>query len=461
MNDDLWRLTATRMRELVANREVSREELMRAHLARVEDVNPALNAFVELRAEDALAEARNADANHVHRAGLPLDGIPISIKEHYDVNGMKHTEGLPAWADRRSPDDEVVVRRLREAGAIIVGKANQPDLQIRWNTISHLYGATRNPRDLSLSAGGSSGGDAAAVASGMAALGLGLDYGGSIRVPAAFCGIYGLRPSAGRIPAAPTLPPFDGPPTVDLMACIGPLARCVEDLRLAYEVIIGPHWADPATVPVSLTQPDSDGPRPRIARMLDETGAAVSSAVAAQVDDTARMLAEAGYEVVDAAIPHARRAPELWAEIIGTELLQTGMPEFGHLLGESNRQHIEAMFGIYNLGSEVRRYIQAFIERRQLQRDIARWMEQHPLVICPIAGMSPPSLDFDHMLDRDQTQRLFDQMRNIPWVNLLGIPSVALPNGVQIVGRRFHEAQVLEAATAVQQVIGVASVADL
>jgi len=460
MKDDLWRLTATRMRELVGSREISREELVRAHLARIEQVNPKLNALVELRADAALAEACQADDAHDERAGLPLDGIPVSIKEHYDLEGMKHTEGLPAWADRRSPADEVVIDRLRRAGAIVVGKANQPDLQIRWNTISHLYGATRNPRDTSLSAGGSSGGDAAAVASGMAPLGLGLDYGGSIRVPATFCGIYGLRPSAGRIPAASTLPPFDGPPTVDLMSCIGPMARCVEDLRLVYEVISGPHWADPASVPVEVMSSGTDQTPPRVARMQDETGALVSPQVAARLDETARLLADAGYEVVDAAIPHAHRAPELWAEIIGTELLQTGMPEFGHLLGESNRQHIEAMFGIYNLGSEVGRYIEAFIERRRIQRDVAQWMQGHPLVLCPVAGMETPLLDFDHMLDREQTLRLFDQMRNIPWVNLLGLPSVALPNGMQIVGRRFHEAQALEAASILQQAIGAASVAE-
>ena len=460
MKDELWRLTATRMRELVANRDVSREELVRAHLERIERVNPKLNAMVELRAEDALAEARRADTDHARRADLPLDGIPISIKEHYDVEGMKHTEGLPVWADRRSEKDEVAIGRLRRAGAIVVGKANQPDLQIRWNTISHLYGATLNPRDTRLSAGGSSGADAAAVASGMAPLGMGLDYGGSIRVPATFCGIYGLRPSAGRTPSSPTLPPFDGPPTVDLMSCKGPMARCVEDLWLVYTVIAGQHWSDPATVPVSVSRSEANGKRPRIARMLDQTGALVSPAVAARLDETARILSDAGYEVVDAAIPHARRAPELWAEIIGTELMQTGMPEFGHLLGESNRQHIEAMFGIYNLGSEVRNYIQALTERRLIQREVAQWMEDHPLVLCPVAGMETPPLDFDHMLDREQTQRLFDQMRNVPWVNLLGLPGVALPNGMQIVGRRFHEAQALEAAAAVQQVIGTATLAE-
>src|SRR5690606_30769272 len=158
-------------------------------------------------------------------------------------------------------------------------------------------------------------------------------------------------------------------------------------------VIAGQHWSDPASVPVHVSRAGANGHRPRIARMLDQTGALVAPEVAERLDATARMLSEAGYEVVDAAIPHARRAPELWAEIIGTELMQTGMPEFGHLLGESNRQHIEAMFGIYNGGSKVGDYIQAFIERRQIQRDVAQWMEEHPLVLCPVAGMNTPPLD--------------------------------------------------------------------
>lgn len=460
MKDDLYTKTALALRGLVQRREVSREEVVKAHLARIDAVNPGLNAIVESRAEQALHEARQADATHDSRVGLPLDGVPFSIKDHYDVAGMKHTEGLPAQADLRSPADEVVIQRLKAAGAIIVGKANQPDLQIRWNTISHLYGPTRNPRHPDKTPGGSSGGDAAAVAAGMAAIGMGLDYGGSIRVPAAFCEIYGLRPSAGRVPKIGTLPPFDGPPSVDWMSCVGPLARSVEDLSCVFSVLAGQHWGDPASVPVPL-MPYAPGGQPlRIARMLDQTGATVDPEIARRLDDTARILADAGYEVVDEAIPHARRAPEVWAEIIGTELMQTGMPEFGHLLGETNRQHIEAMFGIFDRGANVADYIKGIGERRMIVREVAHWMETHPLVLCPIAGMPTPGLDFDHMLDRDQTIALFDRMRNIPWVNLLGLPSVALPNGIQIVGRRFHEFQALEAANTVQAVLGVASVAN-
>ncbi|HWK60862.1 MAG TPA: amidase family protein [Eoetvoesiella sp.] len=461
MAENLWGLTAQQMRKLVQSREVSRVELVRAHLDRLENVNSSINAVVEPRADQVLAEAEAADRNHADRSGLALDGIPLSIKDHFDVQGMKHTEGLPALADVRSPADEVVIQRLKAAGAMIIGKTNQPDLQIRWNTISHLYGATRNPRNLENTAGGSSGGDAAAVAAGMAPIGLGLDYGGSIRVPATFCEIYGLRPSAGRTPAVPSLPPFDSPPTVDLMASIGPLARCVEDLWSAYQVIAGAHPADPATLPIPVSRSEPGAVRPRVARMVDQTGAKVSPEIVARLDAVARILQEAGYEVVDAAIPNARRAPEVWAELIGTELMEAGMPVFGDKLGESNRQHIEALFGIYSLGKDSRRFIQAFEERRKIVREAALWMEGYPLVLCPVAGMPTPSLAFDHLLDKAQTLHLFDQMRNIPWVNLMGIPSVALPNGIQIVGRRFHEAQALEAAAAVERVIGAASVAAL
>ena len=196
----LCSMTATEMVHLVGKGEITRRELVEAHLERIAQHNGAINAIVETRSEAALAEATAADRDAANRAGLALDGVPICIKDHFDVAGMKHTEGVRAMAQRVSTADELVVARLRAAGAIIVGKCNQPDFQIRWNTVNGLYGATRNPRDLKRSAGGSSGGDAAAVASGMAALGLGADYGGSIRVPAAFCGIYGLRPSAGRVP---------------------------------------------------------------------------------------------------------------------------------------------------------------------------------------------------------------------------------------------------------------------
>lgn len=252
---------------------------------------------------------------------------------------------------------------------------------------------------------------------------------------------------------------MDGPPSLDLMASKGPLARCIEDLQITYEVITGQHHADPATVPVPMARNADNGKRPRVALMVDQTGAKVTDEIRKRLNDTAKLLQDAGYEIEEAAIPHAKRAPEVWAEIIGTELMEIGMPEFGHLLGASNRQHIEEMFGIYNLGGEAKSYIGALVERRKIQREVAGFMEGYQLVLCPVAGMATPSLEFDHMLNREDTIDLFDHMRNITWVNLLSLPSLALSNGIQIVGRRFREDQILEAGLRVQQTLGVASVA--
>ena len=458
--NDLCTLTISQMRSLLHSRKISRRELVQTHLDRIAAVNPIVNAVVELRAEAALAEAAAIDANPKGRDVLPLDGIPVSIKDHFDVEGMLHTEGVKTMAQRRSPHDEVAVKRLRDAGAIIIGKCNQPDFQIRWNTVSDLYGATRNPRDLSLTSGGSSGGDAAAVAAGMVPLGLGADYGGSIRVPASFCGIYGLRPSAGRIPAVAALEPFDGPPTLDLMCSTGPFARSVEDLQTTYRILAGPDPRDPATVPVSLGDNASSGKQLRVAMMTHETGAILTAEMEKRLKQIAQILEASGYEVVETGIPQARRAPEVWAELVGTELLQSAMPFWASQLGASGKQHIEMMFGIYALGDSVNRYIHSFMERRSIVRETAQWMEKYPLVLAPVAGMTAPPLDFDHFLDRTQTMELFDKMRNVMWVNLLSLPSISLPNGIQIVARRFHEKEAFAAAAMVEKEIGPVSIAN-
>ncbi len=435
--------------ELVRSRQVSRRDVLEAHLDRIEAVNGIVNAIVDVRDRaEALAEAEAADRSHAERAGLPLDGVPVSIKDHFDVAGLTHTEGVRAFAGRRSPANAVAVQRLIDAGALVVGKANQPDFQIRWNTVNDLYGATRNPRDTSLSAGGSSGGDAAAVAAGMAAIGLGADYGGSIRVPATFCGIVGLRPSAGRVPQVQALDRSEGPVTVDWMNSNGPLARTLDDLWTAFRVLAGPHPIDPVSLPVA--PPPETSTRcdpPVVARVSRETGAVVEPEVEAQLDRVCRTLEEAGYRVVEGEFPGGRRAPELWGELIGPEFIYGAMQVWRDLLADSNRQHIEAMFGgVFQPKRDIELWVARYTERRAVAQATAEWMESRPLVVCPVAGMATPPLDFDHYLSAEATQELFDHMRCIVWVNMLGLPSIALPNGIQIVARRFCEHEALAAA---------------
>jgi amidase len=436
---------------------VSRREVVEAHLERIDAVDGTIGAFVERRDPDALLdEAVDADRRHDERAALPLDGVPVSIKDHFDVEGLRHTEAVVPFADRRSPGTSVAVQRLVGAGAFVLGKANQPDFQIRWNTVNALYPPTRNPRDPSLSAGGSSGGDAAAVAAGMAALGLGADYGGSIRVPASFCGVYGVRPSAGRVPHVQSLDAAAGGMTHDLMNSPGPLARSLDDLWTALGVLAGADPRDPVSLPVGF--PD-DAPR-TVLRMSGETGAVIEPEIERELDRVCDALAGAGYSVVPGGIPHAPRAPELWAELIGPELLHSALPAWGDALSASSRQHIEAMFGLFDLGDSLSAWARAYAERRAVAQATAAFMEEHPLVVAPVAGMPAPPLDFDHYLSVDQTRDLFDHMRDVVWVNLLSLPSVALPNGIQIVARRFHEAEAFAAAAHVPFDVAVAEPPD-
>lgn len=455
--DEICGWSATRIAAAVRGRELSRSEVVEAHLERIEDVNSKVNAIVQLRGDQALAEARAADHAGADRGAL--DGVPVTIKEHYDVAGMVCSEGSASLAGRRSPVDCVAVERLRNGGAIVIGKTNQPDFAMRWNTISGLYGTTRNPRDLALSAGGSSGGDAAAVAGGLAPIGLGSDLGGSIRVPATFCGVCGLRATSGRIPNTVALAPRDGTPVRDHMNSPGPLARDVSDLGLALSILGGAHPGDPAAPPVPAIGPDRCERPVRVARMITETGATVTAEVEASVDRAVEVLREAGYEVVDAAIPSAAEAPELWGRIVGTELLQFAIPKFRDQMEETCRDHIESLLALFEISERAEPYIEAWVQRRRVARETAAWMEDHPLVLTPVAGMPPPPLDFDHLLGSEAIAALFDAMRNVVWVPLLGLPAVALPSGVQLVARRFHEAEALAAADVVQRALGPVEIA--
>jgi amidase len=453
-------LTASHLAARVRARELSREEVLAAHLDRVAAIDGDVGAFIEpVERAGALARARAADGESTERAGLPLDGVPVSLKDHFDVEGMRRTDGVRAFADRRSPGTSVAVQRLIDAGATVVGKANQPDFKVRWNTISDVRGATRNPRDLSLSAGGSSGGDAAAVAAGMAAVGLGTDLGGSIRVPAAFCGVWGLRTTPGQVPDVRLVEPRHPTPAAALFSSIGVLARSVDDLKLVFDAVRGPHPADPLSVAAAV---DAVAPTPRrVARLCGQAGATVTPEVEARLDRTCALLADAGYEVVDAAMPAAERLPELWGALAGTEMKRVALPRWRPVMGESGLQHAEELFGLFGLEDGVGPFAAAMAERLAHAAATAEWMERHPIVVSPVAGMATPRLDFDEHLPTAAVRDLFDRMRNALWVNLLGLPAVALPNGIQLVARRFREADAFAAATAVADALEPVTIAAL
>jgi amidase len=445
-HDELTAAGAGRIAALVAAGEVSRREVALAYLERIDEAEPAIGAFsVRRDPERVLAEAEEADARPVAARPLPLDGVPMIVKEGFDVAGLPSTEGVRARADVLPEGDSLPVARLRAAGALILGKGKQPDFKSRWNTISDLHGSTRNPHDPSRSAGGSSGGDAAAVAAGFAAAGLGSDFGGSIRVPASFCRVAGIRTSPGLIPDVDAAGLYAAPPTVAAMSSLGPIARSVEDLRLLLAVLCGP---SPAALDSATRKPPAPGPR-RVARLCDQLGATVDPAIERRLDETCAAFEAAGYEVVAAEIPGGARLPELFAELVGTELLSFTLPQLGGEIGDETRRYLETMFGPRRL-SRLAELIAAQTELATWASLIGSWMEDRPLVVAPVVGAEPPRIDFDRDLSPAAAGLLFDQMRNAVWVNLLGLPAAALPNGVQIVGRRFAEGEILDAAAAVE-----------
>jgi amidase len=236
--------SATDAAQAVRRKELSSRELTELLLARIEAVNPALNAIVELRREAALQEAVAADEATARGDDTgPLHGVPMTIKDSFNVSGLHTTWGNPAFKDFVADSDATVVRRLRQAGAIIVGKTNVVFMLGDFGqTANELYGVTKNPWDITRTPGGSTGGSAAALSAGMTFLEYGSDLVGSIRIPASFCGVYGLKPSVGIVPLSGFQPPGPPPPPSDMtyMSAIGPLGRSARDLRTALGVTAGP-----------------------------------------------------------------------------------------------------------------------------------------------------------------------------------------------------------------------------
>src|SRR5436853_1739022 len=285
------------MAGLIRSRKLSPVELVQAHLDRIETVNPKINAYVQVDAERALAAGRHAEKAVLANKTLgPLHGVPISIKSAIGVAGMRCEAGTKLRTGHVATQDAPLVARLRRAGAIILGMTNKPELLMAWETDNLLYGRTNNPWNLSRTAGGSSGGEAAAIAACCSAGGVGSDGGGSIRVPAHFTGICGLKPTPGRIPATGHFPNSVGP--FAMIGVVGPMARCISDLKVLFEVMQGPDIGDPSASPVSVRWPqEADLKKVRIGYFEEDGRTPVTPETRATVRKTAEGLRSAGFEV--------------------------------------------------------------------------------------------------------------------------------------------------------------------
>jgi amidase len=463
MGNELWQESATSLADMIRTGASTSREIIEAHLERIESVNALVNAVVEVRPDEVRREADAADA--VVRAGGPLGplhGVPFTIKTNIDVAGYATTEGAVALKDFMASEDAPVVERMRTAGAVALARTNMPDLGLRMNTESALYGATHNPWRQGVTAGGSSGGEAAAIASGMSPLGLGNDIGGSLRSPAYACGITSIKPSRGRVPDRNPSATIDQAINDQIMLAEGVLARHVGDLRRGLEVIMGAHRRDPQSIDAPLRGPDVAR---RVALVPTPSGGTTDPAVAEGVRAAGRALEEAGYEVEEAEPPMLFEAYLAWAELQLMSMSVTA-PLLALLLGDDAKRFIEladAEFPPFTTES-------LFVMHQSRWRVASEWrqfMTDYPLVVGPTWTQPPFELGFD-ITDAESNLKVIEMVRFTLPANLMGLPAACVPTGVvnglptgaQIIGNLLREDLCLDAAQVIEESVGVLTPID-
>jgi amidase len=466
MQTELWRLGAVDLARAIREKQVSTREVIQAHLERITAVNDSVNAVTVVLHEEALRAADEADRALARRDVLgPLHGVPMTIKENIDLAGSATTQGVIALKDAIPPLEAPHVTRLRRAGAIPIGRTNMPDFGLGWHTDNVLRGATRNPWDPSRVPGGSSGGEAVALATGMTPLGLGNDYGGSVRYPAQCCGITALRPNIGRLSVISDLSPFEYPITLQLFAVHGPMARHVRDLRLAFEAMCGPDPRDPWYVPAPLTWPTASTPL-KIAMTVDPGQGGVDSDVAAGVRKAAQLLAAAGYVVEEVDPPAVAEAATLWGELGMAEIRAMFLPAVKEM---GSPKAVAGLGFILDWVPELDllSYMKGLAERSRIAREWSQFAVQYPLILGPVSTAQPFPAEY-YLAGKAQYGEMMHAMRLTTAVNVLGLPSVAVPVGlaeglpqaVQIIGPRFREDLCLDAAEAIERQVGVLTPID-
>ncbi len=443
-------------------KEISARELLELHLARIAAVNPSVNALVSLdedRARDAAAAADSALASGFEVG--PLHGLPFAVKDTHEMAGWRTTYGSPLMTDHVPAADELLVSRIRGAGAVVVGRSNVPEFAAGSHTFNPVFGTTRNPYDLTRSAGGSSGGAAAALATGMVALADGSDMGGSLRNPASFCNVVGLRPSLGRVPQWPAMNAWE------TTSVGGPLARSVSDLALLLSALAGP---DPR-VPLALGDPGSIFAPPlsgslsglRVALSVDLGGAfEVDTSVAAVVESAGSVLAAEG-SVVTASYPSLPEAEDTF-RTLRAWMFQA---RFGAMLAEhpngfkqSLADNIRA--GEPLTGADVAR---AYAQRTTLGARMVSFFSDHDVLVMPVSQVPPFPADqeFPTSINGRPMESYLDWMRSAYFVTVTGCPAISvpagftddgLPVGIQIVAPHNQERRLLEVAHAFEQATG-------
>jgi Asp-tRNA(Asn)/Glu-tRNA(Gln) amidotransferase A subunit family amidase len=461
---DITFLSAVDMARQIREKKISPVELVGAHLAKIERLNPKLNAFAHVDSEQVRSEALAAETAVMSRSTLgPLHGVPLSIKSSLDVAGLRCEAGTRLRDGRVANDDAPLVTRLRNAGAIVLGVTNTPELLMAWETDNLLYGRTNSPWDLQRTPGGSSGGEAAAIAAGMSAGGVGSDGGGSIRVPAHFSGICGLKPTPGRIPTTGHFPPSGGP--FALIGVVGPMARAVADLRALFEAMQGPDDGDTCAAPVPLCRSsEGEARKLRIGYFEDDGRTPVTPEIRAAVRTAAKALRNSGFQVEPLRPAGLEEARELWKKFFvsaGGMLIRTMFRGREHDLSPLLSQFLELSAAEPPLTGDS--LLEAWVGRDALRANFLRQMRNYPILLCPAAAIPAFRHGERSWTIEGKTVHYLDAWSYTEWFNLLGTPGAVvpvshsadgLPIGVQIVGRPWEEEQVLTVAAALEKECG-------
>jgi amidase len=450
---DFWRLPATEVASLVRARKASAAGVARSAIARLEAANPAINAVVQHRPEEVLEEAARVDAAIARGEDPgPMAGVPVTIKVNVDQKGWATTNGLRLQKDHRATEDNPVVANMRKAGAVILGRTNTPAFSLRWFCRNGVHGHTRNPWDPGITPGGSSGGAAAATAAGIGAVAHGTDIGGSIRYPAYACGVHGLRPTLGRIPAwNPSLP--DRHIGGQLMAVSGPIARTIADVKLGFAAMAARDVREPWWVDVPMGGPRA--PR-RVALCIAPEGMPTEPEVAAALRAAATRLERAGYAVEEVALPPLREPAQLQAMLWLAET-RRGLNKVIEAEADPDASFVYAQMEALCPAPDLFAFMDGLQKRVGFVRQWMAFFERWPLALCPVSAELP----FKDQLDVESPEafaRVIEAQLVQVGLPLMGLPGLTVatglvgrvPVGVQLLAGRYREDLLFEAGMAIE-----------
>ncbi|MFC2008614.1 amidase [Chloroflexota bacterium] len=458
MNEDICFADATELARRIRDKQVSPVEVMNAHLERISAINPKLNAVVAI-ADDALDKAREAEQALMKGEDVgPLHGVPFTCKDAFDVAGVLATRGSKLFEHHIAETDATSVARLKHAGGIFLAKTNVPEFVLWWETDNRVFGRTNNPWNTDLTPGGSSGGEAAAIATGASPLGIGSDLGGSIRMPSHYCGVVGLKPTHGRVPLT-----GHWPQALLRANHVGPMARTVRDISLALRLMSGPDGVDHNCIPVEPPVTPESAATPlklRVGWLADGAFAPVDPEVRAVVQKAAASLRSAGCAVehVDLPVLAENPGPAVSGPVWG---LETGYYFEPFVKGRESELYPFMKQRLANPWPDVREYLKALERWEAIRHAMTAYFREYDLLLCPTVSIPAYAHGLTE-LTIDGTAVLGRQVLNstLPF-NLTGSPALSLPFGmnadglpigVQIVGRHFDENTVLRAALALEEV---------